>query len=99
MLAQATPEQQAQVDAILAGRLPVTAPPEARTTPREQSEVEPFLNKREVAERLGIKLRTCDAWMAEGRLIFYKVGRSVRFRWSEIQAHLAQTARVCRRSR
>jgi len=65
MLAQATPEQQAQVDAILAGRVPFTVPPEPRMAPRDHGEVEPFLNKREVAERLGIKPRTCDQWMAE----------------------------------
>ena len=98
MLAQATPEQQAQVDAILAGRVPVTAPPEARMALREHDGGEPFLNKKEVAKLLGIKIRTCDSWMQSGRLCFYKVGRSVRFRYSEIQQHLAVTARVCRRS-
>ena len=97
-LAQATPDQQALVDAILAGRLPALTAPVPAPVPRDPAGGEPYLNKKEVAERLGIKPRTCDQWMAEGRLVFYKVGRSVRFRWSEIQAHLAQTARVCRRS-
>ena len=99
MLAQASPEQQALVDAILAGRAPVVAKAEIGPATGEQAGEEPFIDKKEVCRRLGIKLRTCDAWMAKGWLIFYKPGRAVRFRWSECQNHLAQTARVCRRSR
>lgn len=53
-----------------------------------------FITKSEVGRRLGIKPRTIDAWMKEGRLVFYKIGRAVRFRWSEVQAHLAATCRV-----
>lgn len=92
-LAQATPEQRALVDAILAGKLPVVAPPAAATP----AEPEAYIGKGEAARRLGIKPRTLDAWIADGRIPFYKVARSVRVRWSEVQAHLAATSRVCRR--
>ena len=60
---------------------------------------EPFIDKAEVAGRLGKKPRTVDAWMKRGILPFYKVGHSVMFRWSEVQDHLARTYKVCRRGR
>jgi excisionase family DNA binding protein len=56
---------------------------------------EPFINKAEVGRRLGIKPRTTDAWLSQKILPFYRIGRrAVRFRWSEVQAHLAATCRV-----
>ncbi len=50
----------------------------------------------EVAQRLGKTLRTVDNWMGRGILPYYKIGRSVSFRWSEIERHLAATCRVGR---
>jgi excisionase family DNA binding protein len=62
-----------------------------------QSTVEEgFISKPEVAKRLGKTLRTVDNWMGRGLLPYYKIGRSVNFRWSEVQHHLAQTTRVSR---
>ncbi len=58
--------------------------------------VEGFINKPEVARRLGKKLRTVDNWMQRGILPYYKIGRSVSFRWSEIETALARTCRVSR---
>jgi len=55
---------------------------------------EEFINKREVARHLGKTLRTVDNWMGRGILPYYKIGRSVQFRWSEVLNHLAQTTRV-----
>ena len=61
--------------------------------------VEGYINKIEVAKRLNKKLRTVDNWMRRGLLPYYKIGRSVAFRWSEVETHLGQTCRVCRRLR
>ena len=58
------------------------------------SQPETFINKVEVAQRLGKTLRTVDNWMGRGILPYYKIGRSVSFRWTEIDAHLAATCRV-----
>lgn len=58
--------------------------------------VEPFINKREVAKRLGNTTRTVDNMMRRGMIPYYKLGYRVAFRWSEIQSHLAQTCRICR---
>ena len=60
--------------------------------------VEPFIGKAEVARRLGKKLRTIDNWMSRRLLPYYKIGRSVSFKWSEIEAALARTCRVNHRN-
>jgi excisionase family DNA binding protein len=57
---------------------------------------EPFINKEEVARRLGKTLRTVDNWMQRGLLPYYKIGRSVEFKWSDVESHLSQTCRICR---
>lgn len=58
--------------------------------------LEGFIGKAEVARRLNKTLRTVDNWMQRGILPYYKIGRSVEFKWSEVETHLAQTCRVCR---
>lgn len=58
---------------------------------------ERFIGKADVAQRLNKTLRTVDNWMQRGILPYYKIGRSVEFKWSEVEAHLAQTCRVNRR--
>jgi len=55
---------------------------------------EPFIDKKEAGRRLGIKPRTLDDWLKNGRVPFYRINRSVRMRWSEVTAHLAETCRV-----
>ena len=60
---------------------------------------EEFINKAEVARRLRKKLRTIDNWMKRGILPYYKMGRSVSFKWSDVQAHLDSNYRVCGRGR
>lgn len=59
---------------------------------------EGFIGKAEIAQRLNKTLRTVDNWMQRGILPYYKIGRSVEFKWSEVEAHLAQTCRVTRRA-
>ncbi len=58
--------------------------------------VEAFIKKPEVARRLGKTVRCVDNWMARGILCHYKIGRSVVFKWSEVEAQLAQSFRVSR---
>jgi len=65
--------------------------------PPSELAVEPFIDKREVARRLNKTVRTADNWMRRGLLPYYKIGRSVSFKWSEVEAHLGETCRVCRR--
>jgi excisionase family DNA binding protein len=52
-----------------------------------------LLNKRGLAVKLGISKRTVDAWMKTKRLPFIKVGKTVRFRWTDVLEKL-QSFRV-----
>ncbi len=52
-----------------------------------------LLRKRELAQRLGISIRTCDAWQRQGRICHLKIGRSCRYRWNDVIAKL-QSYRV-----
>jgi excisionase family DNA binding protein len=69
-------------------------PNQTSQAPGASQAVEGFINKAEVARRLGKKLRTVDNWMQRGILPYYKIGRSVSFKWSEIETALARTCRV-----
>jgi excisionase family DNA binding protein len=56
---------------------------------------EGYIDKREVGKRLQIRPRTVDDWLKRGILPFYRIGRSVRLKWSEVEQHLRQTSRIC----
>lgn len=58
---------------------------------------EPYIDKVEVARRLRKQVRTIDNWMRDGKLPYFKIGRSVNFKWSDVEAYLAAHFRVCRR--
>ena len=58
--------------------------------------VEPYINKRQVARRMGRTVRSVNNLMRRGMIPYYKLGHCVVFRWSEIQSHLARTCRVVR---
>jgi excisionase family DNA binding protein len=73
-----------------------TNPNHAHQAPASAVAFEPFINKPEVARRLGKRVRTIDNWMQEGLLPYYKIGRSVAFKWSEVEVQLKQVCRVCR---
>ena len=53
-----------------------------------------ILEKPETAKRLKISTRTLDQWMRGGRIPFLKIGKTVRFRWPDVVAHLQDTCRV-----
>jgi predicted DNA-binding transcriptional regulator AlpA len=62
--------------------------------PAADAAMEPYINKREVARRIGRTVRCVDNMMRRGMIPYYKLGYRVAFRWSEITNHLAQTCRV-----
>ncbi len=55
---------------------------------------EGFIGKAEVARRIKKSVRSVDNWMAAGYLPYYRIGRSILFKWSEIEAALAQNCRI-----
>ena len=55
----------------------------------ERTEIgEQLLDKRGIANFLGVSVRTIDQWMADRRLSYFKIGRTVRFRVADVLEHL-----------
>ena len=64
---------------------------------QKPDEPEGYITKPVVGQRMKKCLRTIDNLMRRG-LPYYRVGRSVIFRWSEIEAYLAANHRVSHRN-
>lgn len=65
------------------------------TTASPRPQPEEFITKEEVAKRLKKSFRTIENWQRRGYIPFVKAGRSVLYKWSDIEAHLQQNFRVC----
>ncbi|MGA1206033.1 MAG: helix-turn-helix domain-containing protein [Opitutales bacterium] len=63
---------------------------------REQGHTaaEPYITREEVSRRFQVGLRTIDSWTRRGLLPYFKVGNSVRFKWSDIDLHIQTHCRV-----
>jgi excisionase family DNA binding protein len=57
---------------------------------RADSAEDALLTKKEIAPRLRVGPRTVDEWMRKGRIPFLKLGKSVRFRWSDVLEKLSE---------
>lgn len=81
-----TGEQPAAMDVAHAPRtsLPVS----------ESSLSERLLSKAEIAAFFGVTPRTVDAWMRQRRICYFKIGRTVRFRFADVIAHMEARYRV-----
>ncbi len=55
-----------------------------------------YLTKIEVAQLFKLSTRTIDSWIAQGRLPYYRIGRTIRFRRSDIREYLDRHYRVGR---
>ena len=60
---------------------------------------EGYIDKHELARRLGRTVRSVDTYMAKGLVPFYKLGRTVAFKWSEVDQYLQAHCRVGVRGR
>lgn len=70
------------------------------TTPpplHETSGDDEFLTRKEVAFRLKQNVRTVDKWHRRGTLPKIKIGRSVLYKWSDVQSHIINNHRLSRR--
>ena len=111
----ARPEQVSAIDRILEGPLggenvndasamesarvkTVAAAIEKPSLPT-RPEFECYIDKAELARRLGRAVRSVDTYMADGIVPFYKLGRTVAFKWSEVDAYLQSHYRVGARGR
>ena len=60
---------------------------------------EGYVDKRLLARQLGRTVRSIDTYMAKGIIPFYKLGRTVMFKWSEVDQHIQAHFRVCLRGK
>jgi excisionase family DNA binding protein len=67
---------QASTDAAAQKQSPVQTP---------VANYDPLLTKRQLAAHMQVSVRTIDHWKEKGCLPYYKIGRVVRFRLSDIQ--------------
>lgn len=75
----------------------MTLPKSSRPlTPQADSCAESFLDKVAVAKRLGVKPKTVGEWANQGKLPAYRLGPYLRFKWAEVEAHLAATCQLQR---
>ncbi len=51
---------------------------------------EPFIGKAEVARRIGKSERTVEKWMKREVMPYYKIGRSVSLKWTEVESALVK---------
>ena len=72
--------------------------PDTPTAQAANADAECLINKAELARRVGRKVRTVDYWMSKGLIPYLKIGNAVLFKWSDVEAHLQQNFRVCRRN-
>ena len=72
---------------------------QAPEPPRASQLPEGYMDKRQIARQLGRTVRSVDTYMALGIIPFYKLGRTVMFKWSEVDQHIQAHFRVCLRSK
>jgi hypothetical protein len=57
-----------------------------------------MLNKKELAGRLKMTVRSIENWQRRGVLPFIKSGKIVLFHWPDVVEHLKANFRVCRKT-
>ena len=55
---------------------------------------ERLLTKTEVARFFAVSIRTIETWMREGKLPFYKLGHTVRFRMADLLRNLQERHQI-----
>ncbi|MEQ1853461.1 MAG: helix-turn-helix domain-containing protein [Chthoniobacteraceae bacterium] len=76
------------------GRAASASIDETHAIPGLTAAIDEVLKKPEVARRLRISCRTLDQWMRDGRICHLKIGKTVRFRWPDVLAHLQRNNQV-----
>lgn len=66
--------------------------------PASEFDPEEFLNKRQLAARLKVTVRTIENWMAAGVVPYIKIKKVVLFTWADVVDHMRRNFRICRRS-
>ena len=64
-----------------------------RPLPSPAIPIDRLLNKRQVAEKCGISMRTLDDWVKGRKIPCIKIGRVVRFNWPAVEIALRKFER------
>jgi excisionase family DNA binding protein len=56
-----------------------------------------YINKKQAAKWLAVSQRTLDTYMRRGLVVYYKIGRTVRFKLADLDEHLRKTCRIAGR--
>jgi excisionase family DNA binding protein len=67
---------------------------EVKAQPSEEGGRLRLLTKAESAHYCQVQTRTIDNWMKRGLIPYYKIGKAVRFRLDDVQAHFDKTCRI-----
>jgi len=59
---------------------------------KSTTQPEPFIDKKELARLFRVSVPTVNNWVKDGVVPFYRIGRSVRFRYSELASHFKETS-------
>jgi excisionase family DNA binding protein len=70
---------------------------ESRQTVELKQEGESLLTKKDMANYFKVTPRCIGKWMANGVVVYFKLGSKVRFRLSDVLDHLERNHRGCRR--
>ena len=62
-----------------------------------RGDTESFITRAELAARLGKHLRSVSLLMKRRVIPYYKIGRNVRFKWSEVEAQVQKRCKVAAR--
>jgi excisionase family DNA binding protein len=49
--------------------------------------IEPLMSRQQLAEHFGVSQRTIETWMEKDYLPYYKLGRKVLFKLTDVQRH------------
>ena len=95
----ATPESERQIVADENDKMDREATPAPGTNRNgertaAEPEFEPYINKRELAKRLGRTVRSVDTYLSKGLPHYKFMGKSVGFKWSEVDDYLRTHWRV-----
>ena len=105
---QASPEDLARIDEILAGPMPAATPapgkievtkvePVAASAPTWVGDRDEFLGKVELAAKMKVAPRTIENWQRAGLLPYVKVAHTILFHWPEVVEYVTRNFRVARR--
>lgn len=75
-----------------------STPPDPHNPRNNGAEPEGYITKDELAKRLKKTVRTVENWQARGIVPFVKAGRSVLFKWSDVESHLQSNFRIVRKA-